>query len=84
MQKPLPGKSPLGVHLPNYPKIPDSCVFIWFLLFARVGDKVLFPTQNFTAVSASAQQGRSGKAGQIGLVCPLLTWCRICRHIRVC
>ncbi len=33
------------------------------------GEIFLFPMQNFTSVSASAQQGQSGKTGQTGLVC---------------
>lgn len=52
--------------------------------FALIWGKFFVPHAKFHFGVSRAQQGQSGKAGWIDLVCPFLTWCRFCRHIRVC
>jgi hypothetical protein len=47
--------------------------------FASIWGKNNLPHAKFHFGVSRAQQGQSGKAGQIGLVCPFLTWCRSSR-----
>jgi len=51
--------------------------------FALIWGNKFVPQAKFRFGVSRAQQGQSGKAGQIGFVCPFLTGCRFCHHPKV-